>query len=798
MVKKILIGLAVLLVLLAGITWFWLRSLIPAYHGEVATNGLTAEVNVHFDSYGIPHIYASSEEDAFFSLGYIIARDRLFQIELIRRLASGRLAEVAGKKLVKSDLLFRTLNLNQHAAWSAEEFDKNAPTHIRKSVYAYIAGVNEFIRNGATPLEFRLMGMEKDSFSLHDVFLINGYIAFGFAEGFRIDPVVESMFRKAGEAHMQELVPAFYNRKTEVQAGPGVVSEALDFSRQTDAVLKSFPVSPWIGSNSWVVSPRKSKTGGTLLCNDTHMGYMQPAVWYEAHIEYPGFRLYGNYLPGLPFPLVGHNDHSGTGLTMMENDDTDFFVETLRGDSVLYSGRWTTLIYREEFVKVKDSTNVKLKIAETPHGPLVQKAVSFIPVSVFEKKQGVSVWWSYLKFPSRSLQALYGLNHAQTMDEARLAASLIDAPGVNVLYGDREGNIAWWAAARLVKRRPGLSSLRFLDGASGKDEPLGYYNFGDNPRSENPASGFVFSANNRPDTTFPVGSYPGYYVPGNRAERIAGKLTQRDDWDTEAMKKLITDDTSTAYAQTARLLRSVLGKIAQDAIRSEAANRLASWAGDHKKETTGAIIYYKWVYNTLRLAMRDEIGDELFEGYMNTHFMKTTYPQLIESEGAGWWDNVATRKKENRNSIVREAWDQTMDELIAQLGKDLSKWNWKRVHTLEHLHPAGRRFPLDRLFNVGPDYVPGGNEVINNTGFGLNAKGEYAVTFGPAMRRIIDFSNPGKSFSVLPTGQSGYFMAPHYADQVPLYRSNSFRYQLMDREEILRQAPTPLRLIPAP
>lgn len=788
--KKVIIISIAILILLTGAVIIRIYTLKPDYSGEIRLKGIKNNSEVYFDHYGIPHIYAKSEEDAYFSLGYVVASERLFQMEMFRRLASGRLSETFGRKTFKSDYLFRTLNLNQHSEWSASEFLKTAPPTIIKAANAYLEGINSFIQNGPTPLEFTLSDMEKSSFSLKDVFLISGYLAFGFAEGFRTDPMVESLFQTVGSDFMKELefgVPYNYS--------PALTSSALDesvmFSKEVKQILDDFPVSPWIGSNGWVLAPKKTKSGKTMLCNDTHTGYMQPAVWYEAHLEYPGFRHYGNYLPGFPFALTGHSDFSAHGITMLENDDTDFYIENIKDNQVQFRGEWINLKNRTETISIKDSSQAKINILETPHGPVINKVIH-LP----QTTQIISVWWNYLRFPSRAMETIYGLNHARSMGEARDAVSKLHAPGITVLYGDRDSNIARWTGAKLVKRREGLYARRFLEGHSGKDEPLGYYEFSENPHAENPESGFLCAANESPDSTNSPNRHQGYYLPNHRAVRITKKLSNHSGWTIDEMKKLITDDTNTVYSKFAKELRAILGDIKQDAIRSEAANRLSRWEGEHKRQTSGAVIYYKWIYNILKLMMIDELGQVNFDLFVNSHYMKNNYEQHIRLISSIWWDNKGTRLKEDRKEIIMDAWNLTMDELIAQLGKDLSKWTWDRLHKLELKHPLGEKFPLSYFFNIGPYFVPGGNEVINNTGFEINSRGDYQVIYGPSMRRIIDYSDFERSLSILPSGQSGYFLSPHYSDQTEKFLNNGFRYQHMNKQEILRESNSPLVIKP--
>jgi penicillin G amidase len=478
---------------------------------------------------------------------------------------------------------------------------------------------------------------------------------------------------------------------------------------------------------------------------------------------------------------------------MFENDDVDFYYEEKEGDNVKFNNSWTPIKYRNEEIKVKDSVSVMVKVGETEHGPIINSVFETFP----KTKQPVSVWWSYLKFPSRNLEATYKMNHAKSMEEAKLGASLVHAPGLNVMYGDNEGNIAWWASAKLVKRRPEVQTKRFLNGANGQDEPLGWYPFEMNPHAENPSSGFVYSANGQPDSISLGIFYPGYYVPENRAVEIVSNLQPKNDWTADDMRKLITNSKSSTYEKFAKQLLQILESIDPQEIKTETANRLSSWEGEHGLESIGSVIYYRWIYYILKGAMEDELGATLFNAYMNTHFMKTSYPGFISTYSSIWWNNVHTEREEIRAIIVKEAWFKMKDELKERFGKEEINWKWKKTHTVEHVHPIGRRKPFNYFFNVGPFEINGGNEVINNTGFNIDSSGNNDVKFGPAMRRIIDFADIEHSYSVLPTGQSGYFMAPHYSDQAELYNSNGFRLQLLDKKQIQQQAESPLILKPS-
>ncbi len=272
MIKKIVWTFIILLGVIAGAIYFWLNSLKPEYSGSISLKGLTSQTDIHYDKWGVPHIYAQNESDAYFDLGYVVAQDRLFQLEMIRRLASGRLSEVLGNEMFKTDKFFRTIGLNTHAEWSAKEFEKRAGDTIQAATSAYINGVNAYISDGKTPVEFTILGIEPEPFQLQDVFLISGYMAFGFAEGFRIDPMVESMYRVLGDQYMKDIDQDWTIRGTKIPVYADAQLDGAQFTNEINSILSKFPVSPWIGSNSWVLAPSKSASGNTLLCNDTHMG----------------------------------------------------------------------------------------------------------------------------------------------------------------------------------------------------------------------------------------------------------------------------------------------------------------------------------------------------------------------------------------------------------------------------------------------------------------------------------------------------------------------------------------------
>jgi len=799
-VYKILLALLIIFptALLGGL--MYLYSLQPQYSGRLALAGLHEKVEVIFDPYGIPHIYGQNEEDVYFALGYLHAQERLFQMEMMRRVAAGRLAEILGEKFVKTDRYFRTLGMVQAADLNAARYFKDPSAPWQKAALAYLAGVNQFIAQGDTPLEFQILGIPKEKFTPRDIYLNGALMAFGFASGFRMDPLVTEAYHKLGWDYLKDWVLGWPPGAQKIPVYPANYSAAAGtLATSINEIMADLPVPAWIGSNGWVVSGKKTSSGKVILANDTHMMYAQPSVWYEAHFEYPGFSFYGNHAAGVPFALIGHNRFAAWGLTMFENDDVDFYQERpnpQNPNQVWFIDHWEDLKIRTETINVKGGHSVSFQVRSSRHGPILNEVDEQVAQTGSDP---VAVWWAIKKFPIQTIQALYVLAHSRSIKAARRAASMIDGVGLNVMYGDRKGNIGWWAAAKLIKRPDHVNSKLFLDGASGRDEPLGYYEFSQNPQSENPPTGYVYSANNQPDTLSGK-LYPGYYLPEDRARRIVQYLDSAASWSVESTKQMNTDCISTVFTE---VTAEILNTLKADSITQKSSTHakvfqtLRSWNGDHQITDVAPTIFMTLLSYIMENTMADELGDDDFKALNSSHLMKRTIPVIIKNDSSLWWDNIQTREvKETRQMIFSRSFDQAIQALLKKFGPDVSTWHWGKVHTLEHSHPLGLKKPLNYFFNVGPFAARGGNETIANLGFNLNSQGRYPVRFGPAMRIIIDFADIENSLSVNPTGQSGVILSDHYDDQAALFNNGKLRKQMMNRQEIENLAKGTLIFIP--
>ncbi len=779
--KKIGIYSIVLIVAIALGLYFFVQTLKPNYNGNLDLENLEKEVQVYYDNYGIPHIYAESEEDAFRSLGYVHAQDRLWQMELLRRIGTGRLSEIFGADMLKTDKFLLSLGIDEASKKTVASLDNNSETV--KLTQAYLDGVNQFMENGPTPIEFYLTGVEKKPFVLEDVYNTIGYMAFSFAMGHKTDPLLSEIKNKLGDAYLIDLEVDADSTLTTIKNHPFEQSDLkYGVSQLAFSSLEKLPVPLFEGSNSWVLSPEKTKNGHVIFANDPHIGFSQPSVWYEAHISTPTYEKYGYHLAGVPFPLLGHNRNTAYGLTMFENDDINFYEEkTNPKDSTLYQykNEWKKYEIVTKTIKVKDAENVQFSYKKTIHGSVLNGIADQI-----NAENPIAMSWVYTSNENKTLHAFNDLIHADNIIDFKNSLKGIHAPGLNIMYGDADGNVGWFATAKLFQMPDSLNTKFILNGSSGENDIIKYLDFSNNPNAVNPPSNYVYSANNQPEAINGK-IYPGYYLPENRAKRITQLLDAKNEWSSSDVQTMITDVTSVVDVSiVSNLIKEIeVSKLSEN--QQNIITKLKKWKGDATIKSLESTIFHRFIYIFLKNTFRDELSKEQFSALMGTHFLKRTIAPMTEKKESIWWDNLTTPEIETKSIIVNKSFQQAYDELVTAFGNNTKNWTWNKVHTLEHEHPIGKVEALRSFFNVGPFPVNGTREVINNMSFAYAENGFYNVTSGPSTRRVIDFSDVENSMSIIPTGQSGNPFSSHYKDQAEMYIKGEFRKMLLNKLEII-------------
>ncbi|APG65259.1 penicillin acylase family protein [Tenacibaculum todarodis] len=777
--KKAVKVIFILLILLVAGAWVFSRTLHPTYNGELELTNISDKVTVYYDEVGVPHINAENQQDAYVALGYVHAQDRLWQMELIRRISAGRLAELFGKDLVRTDKFFSGLGIEEAAEKTIENLDKNSEAY--KLTEAYLNGINQFITEGTTPLEFHLIGLEKEKYSIKDIYNVFGYMAFSFAVAHKTDPMLTEVKEKLGDAYFNELVGAEFQNLTLIKNEKNPELKA-DFAASMNVLLEKLPISPFIGSNSWVIGADKTKNGKVIFANDPHIGFSQPSVWYQNHIKTPDYEMYGFNLALTPFPLLGHNKNYAYGLTMFENDDVDFYYEKNNpNNSLEYKTSDGFQQYKliDKRIKIKGEKDTVYQVKVSKHGPIMNGLIDFI-----DDERPIAMQWIYTKFNNQLLEVGYDISHAQNLSEFKVGASKLHAPGLNIMYGDAKNNIAWFASGKLYKYRDSLYTKTILDGASGKDEIVEYLDFEENPQAINPSLNYVYSANNQPDSI--AGKlYPGYYLAENRARRIVDLLAPKNDWTKEEVATMLYDVVSPSAPDVIVSFTNSLDLENVSASEKKAIDILKKWNGYYGKDEVAPVIYNRFVYEFQKNTFKDEMG-KAYNQFVNTPFVEKVLPVQAAKENSVWWDDVSTKDKvETKQEIISKSFKKTFEFLQNQLGENVEDWKWNRVASVEYEHAIGKAGGLLRkFFNVGPFKTNGGDQVINNQIFSIDSTGVYKITAGPSTRRVVDFSDVDNSLAILPTGQSGNVFSEHYKDQAQKYVDGEFVKMKINQKEI--------------
>ncbi|QXP73472.1 penicillin acylase family protein [Tenacibaculum sp. AHE15PA] len=776
--KKLFKIILILLIVVITAVWLFSRTLHPTYSGELELSAISDKVTVHYDEVGVPHIEAKNQQDAYTALGYVHAQDRLWQMELIRRIAAGRLAEVFGKELLKTDTFFSGLGIEEAANKTIHNLDRNSEAY--KLTEAYLNGINQFIEEGATPLEFYLVGLEKEKYTIKDVYNVFGYMAFSFAVAHKTDPLLTEVKEKLGDAYFKELNGANYENLTFIKSEKKPELNA-SFAQAMNTLLDKLPISPFIGSNSWVLGPEKTKSGKVIFANDPHIGFSQPSVWYQSHIKTPDYEIYGFNLALTPFPLLGHNRNYAYGLTMFENDDVDFYYEENNPNNPMeYKTPFGYEKYKliDKKIKVKGDADTTFQVKVSKHGPVMNGLIDFI-----DDERPIAMQWIYTKLNNQLLNVSYEMSHAKSLQEFKNGASKLHAPGLNIMYGDAKDNIAWFASGKLYKYRDSLNTKLILNGASGKDEIKEWLDFEENPQAINPSLNYVYSANNQPDSIAGM-LYPGYYLSEDRARRIVDLLAPKNDWTKEDVGEMIYDVTSPVVPEIIMYLSRSVNRSQLTPSEKKAFHILKNWKGYYGKEEIAPVIYTRLWYEFVKNTYKDEMG-AAFKQFANTPLEEKAVASQVKKEQSVWWDDITTKKIEDKEAIVTKSFQNTVAFLQKQLGENVEGWHWKRVTSVEYEHPIGKAGGLLRkFFNVGPFETNGGDQVINNQIYTIDSTGVYNIKAGPSTRRIVDFSDVENSMAILPTGQSGNVFSTHYKDQAKKYLNGEFVKMKLNQSSI--------------
>ena len=762
----------------------------PSNDGKVVVEEILEKVYIKKDQWGIPHIEAKNQHDALFAYGYTIAKDRLFQMDIQRRLARGELSEILGEDLIEIDKMFRTYLISYKAKQYLSDTSKISSDAL-KYIDAYIQGVNYFIKTGPKTIEHRLIGEEVRPFDRLDVASMTIYMSFSLMDGIRRDMLFSMLKDKISKNDLAIIFPDYAdnnfltimeeeidsipkrNYSNEERMSDSAYKKLISYFNLTEKVTGLVP--PFHGSNSWVLSPSRSSSGNAILANDPHIGLSKPDVWYEAHISYPGYNNYGYYIPTIPFPLIGHDDFKAWGMTMFENDEVDLYRETFNPENenqVFFDGKWINSQVIKEQIKVKDKSPEDLTIRVTSHGPIISDYIDGY------KGFPLAFSWVFYNLENPFFDMLYDITTANNITDFQYSVSKVTSPGLNFSYVDKKGNIAWWATGRLPIRDSNINAKSILDGSNPNHNIKSYVSFENNPQMINPKSGVIITANNLP-TANKIESIPrldGYFRSTDRAHRIYQLLDQQKKWSTEELKKIQNDDFLFSGLRINKEIITALKPVAGQFSNAErkAYEFLKQWDGYMLIDSKGAIIFQLTIYHVLKAALEPTLGKDYFRIYMNNLDHWDFFKNIIFNKIVPFQEDSLQSNEKVTNKLIYNGFVNAVDEINVKLGLDINNWEWGNIHTITYEHPLGKVSPLDYIFNLGPFPIPGANNVINKS-MSTPGNHDYKVSSLPSTRRLIDIGNPENSYSIVPSGNSGNFWSNHYDDQLNLFLQGMYR-----------------------
>jgi len=765
--RRVLACLAVLIFALVVVAAAWLywriHTCLPQLDGTAQAPGLKARVEVWRDARGVPHIRAQSVEDLLFAQGYVTAQDRLWQMDLSRRLAHGELSEIFGGRALKLDVENRTLGLRQASEQAVGTLDAGS----RQMLAAYTQGVNAFIstHQDRLPIEFLMLRYRPRPWQERDSIAVALNMAKTLNTSWPDELMRERVCAKAGRELCADLFPdhsPLDRPVAEPLPAPGTSPKLGRTAAPQDlaeldpmlAVLTTAPESSSrdLGSNNWVVGGAHTQSGKPLLANDPHLGHSVPSVWYLIHLKAPDLNVSGASLPGLPTVVIGHNERIAWGVTNTGPDVQDLYVENFNfrdPKKYLHNGQWEDATAREEVIKVRGGRDYSFIVLTTRHGPVISR----------DGGRRLALRWTALE-PGGLRFPFLKINQAQNWQEFTTALQDYAGPMQNFVYADANGNIGFYAAGWVPIRKQGDGSVP-SPGSTEDHDWTGYVPFESLPHAYNPSSGIIATANGRivPD------GYP-YFITSMwaapfRTARIYQLLEGGNHFTVADMLRIQTDLRALEDLWLAQQLLAAAAQHPPQGVEARhALSLLGSWDGEARADSAVPLVCQLTRRALRERILKPKLGADL-SGYGWS--MSTVFLENVLTNG---WTRWLPPGDANFNVTLMASLEEGMRRIPQLVGsQDHDAWRWGKTIPLTFHHPLGGLRFLGRWLNVGPFPQAGTGNTVKQT----------TPTHGVSMRLVVDFADIDKSVQNITLGQSGQVFSPHYQDQFEAwYNGRSF------------------------
>jgi penicillin amidase len=748
--------------------------------GEIKVAGLKEPVEVLRDRWGVPHVYARSADDLFFAQGFVAAQDRLFQMDLWRRLGVGETAEVVGKSGLEADRFARLLKYrgDMEAEWAGYAPDaRQIATAFTRGINAYIDHISDRL-----PIEFQLLGVRPKKWRPEDCLgRMSGII---MTRNFQNELDRADLVAAVGVENARRIAPTDPPR--DFAPAPGLDLAGID--RSILAGYSAAVRAPQFklggdGSNNWAVDGTLSASGKPLLASDPHRAIALPSLRYLIHLNAPGWNVIGSGEPGLPGVAIGHNEHVAWGFTIVGTDQADFYVEeTNPADAAEYrvGDRWERMTAVREAVAVRgEERPAGVELRFTRHGPVIFQDA--------KRHRAYVLKWAGSEPGGAAYLASLALDRAKNGREFVAALRGWSVPSENMVYADVEGNIGWVAAA-LTPVRKGWDGLLPVPGARGAYEWQGFLPLRDLPQAHNPASHYVATANHN---ILPAGyeaqvSYE--WAPPYRFARIKERLEGKKKFTPEDFQNIQHDATTLPGRALARLLKVV--DIPDRELRHYV-ELMAGWDGVLSADSRAGALYGVWLQELLAGFYRPHVPARLLD-FTTSRAGVPVMLAALEKPDAAWFGEKPT---DGRDRLVRTTFRKAVDRLRKLLPGDETEWSWGRLHTATFRHPLAALGPdYAKAFDLGP--VPRAGDAHTPNAGGHSAKFEH--TGGATYRHVLDLADWDRGVATSAPGQSGQPGSPHYDDLLPLWQKGEYFPLAFTRARVEKVTLHRLTLTPGP
>lgn len=771
--KKGLVGVVgflaiALIVVFIGFTWFMNKSK-PVIDGDLAVSVLDQDVTVTRDDKGVPHILAETDADLYRAQGYIQAQDRLFQMDLARRQASGRLSEVIGEATISTDKHFLTFSLRDAAEKSLVAYDAES-----KQVLEWFAeGVNAFItqakEHNTLSYEFALLGYEPEEWSVVDSLTIGKYMAYDLGGNWNTLAFRHWALQNFDEEKAKELFIKYPDNASSIIESNIENPVAVAGQFNADLLPNEFN-----GSNNWVVSGDKTKSGFPILADDPHLGLSTPSIWYQMHLQSPAQNVSGVIFAGIPGIILGHNDDIAWGVTNVGPDVQDLYIEIPNPDNPTqfrYDGEWEQAEVRNESIKVKDGKTIDFDVVVTRHGPIMTD----LAFKDTEPSAQFSMQWTALQ-STAELRAILGFNKANSWGDFEKALEDFKAPAQNFVFASKDGTIAYKANGQIPIRKQGEGQLP-VPGDSSDYGWEGFIPWDELPTVVNPKEGFIATANNEV-----IGEeYPyhitDFWAQPYRYERIKEVLEANDSLTVEDMMQLQMDQHNLYAREFLPNLLSSLKAEDKDGKYAEIITLLENWDMVDAKDSGAPLVFHTLMEQLQEVLFKDEMPLDMYKLMAGKYNITD---QLLRKAYAGE-SSIWIEQQGGVDAAVYEALECSIALIEDRFGSKPSKWQWGDFHQLTFNHTLGSASPiLAAYFNAKKVPIGGSKVTVQAADDDMDGY----VDHGASWRFVADVGDLSSAYHIVGPGQSGHVKSKWYQDQVEDWANGNYHETFVKKDEI--------------